>query len=129
MDFINVPASQIMPISGMNTPPTLSKIRDEADTFLFSKGPLPYKIWKNSLASSTGINKTPQEFVENFFDVLENSIKIQLRERGNTDKALLIKDAFDTLRSTFKLLNKAGIEYEPITFYCTLIGFILGKLR
>lgn len=118
-----------MPVSGLETPPTMAKIRDEADAFLFTKGPLPYKIWKNSLASSTGINKTSLEFVENFFDVLENSIKIQLRERNNTDKALLIKDAFDSLRSTFRLLNKSGIEYEPITFYCTLIGFILGKLR
>lgn len=129
MDFINVPASQIMPVSGLETPPTMAKIRDNADAFLFSKGPVPYKIWKNALASSTGVNKNTQEFMENFFDVLETSIKLQMRERGVTDKALLVKDAFDSLRSTFRLLNKAGIDYEPITFYCALIGFILGKLR
>jgi len=129
MEFISVPASQIMPVSGIETPLSLAKIRDETDTFLFSKGPVPYKIWKNALASSTGINKNTQEFMENFFDVLEGSIRLQMKERGNTDKTLLLKDAFDSLRSTFRLLNKAGIDYEPITFYCALIGLILGKLR
>jgi hypothetical protein len=68
-------------------------------------------------------------FVENFFDVLESSLRLQLKEKNNLDKALLIKDAFDVLRSTFRLLHKSGVEFDTLTFYSTLIGFVLGKMR
>ena len=129
MEYVEVPASQIMPVSGYEAPMGLSNIKSEANDFFFAKGQVPYKIYKNAGASSTGLNKTTAEFVENFFDVLESSLRLQLKEKNDVDKALLIKDAFDVLRSTFKLMNRSGVEFDTLTFYSTLIGFILGKMR
>ncbi len=129
MEYVEVPASQIMPVSGYEAPMGLNNIKSEANDFFFAKGQVPYKIYKNAVASSTGLNKTTAEFVENFFDVLESSLRLQLKEKNDVDKALLIKDAFDVLRSTFKLLHRSGVEFDTLTFYSTLIGFILGKMR
>lgn len=133
MNYVEVQSSQIMPISGIETPLELSKIRDAANDFFFSKGQLPYKTYKNALAGSTGINKTTAELVESFFDTLETSLKLQLKEndkdKTSPEKILLVKEAFDVLRSTFRLLYKTGCGFDVVTFYCAVAGFILGKLR
>jgi len=133
MNYVEVSSSQIMPVSGVETPLGLSKIRDEANDFFFSKGQIPYKIYKNALASSTGINKTTADLIESFFDTLETSLKLQLKEndkdKTSSEKSLIVKEVFDVLRGSFRLLNKTGSGFDVTTFYCSIVGFILGKLR
>jgi hypothetical protein len=133
MEFTEVQASQIMPVSGIETPMGLAKIKNEANDFFFSKGQLPFKIYKNALAGSTGVNKTTADLIEAFFDTLESSLKLQLKENDRDkslpEKTLIVKEAFDMLRSAFRILNKTGCEFDVTTFYCAIVGFILGKLR
>ncbi|NBW57096.1 hypothetical protein EBR43_04795 [bacterium] len=130
MEIITVPASQIMPVSGYTAPPSYTKVKEEIDAFFFSKGPLVYKIYKNAYTSSLGDSVSPDAFVEDFFVALENSLKQQVREKdGGVEQSLAIKECFNVLRSTFKLLQQANVHFDPLVFYGTLVAFILSKFK
>lgn len=131
MDYIEVPSSQIPPITGFEAPTPLKKVIDEANQFFYSQGILPYKIYKNALASSSGVSRNSKEFVENLFNILEDSLKIQLKEKDITtpERVVAVKEAFIVLRSMFKVLESANVQYDAVTFYGALVGYILGKLR
>jgi len=128
MEYINVPASQIMPVSGYELPTGLSKIKQEADNFFFSKGPLAYKIFKNASAQAHGESKNKEAFVMDFFNILEDSYRLQFKHLGG-DPSPVVKDVFDVLRNSFKILNHTNNSIEPITFYTAIVAYVLGKLR
>lgn len=130
MEIISVPASQIMPVSGFTAPPSYSRIKEEVDTFFFSKGPLIYKIYKNAYTSSLGDSASPDAFINDFFIALENSIKLQVKEKeGGVEQALAIKECFGILKGAFNLLRQANVKFDPLTFYGTLVAFILSKFK
>lgn len=131
MDYIEVPSSQIPPITGFETPTPLKKVIEEANGFFYKQGLLPFKIYKNALASSTGVSKNTKDFVENLFNILEDSLKIQLKEKdiSSPEKIVAVREAFGVLRSMFKILEGAQVKYDIIPFYAAVVGYILGKLR
>lgn len=130
MEYTYVPASQIPPISGFELPTSLKKINDEASNFFYGKGLINYKIFKNAYASSVGISKNSKEFIDNFFDVLEASLKIQLKENGNdAEQIIAVRETFNIIKSIFKVLDSTGIKIDTMTFFATVVGYILGKMR
>lgn len=129
MEIVNVPASQIMPVSGYAAPPSIAEIKKEAENFFFTKGPLAYKIYKNAYTSSLGDSASPDHFISEFFNALENSIKTQLKDNPNHDANIQVKHVFEILRNSFNVLKHSNVKVEPITFYATLVAFILSKLK
>lgn len=131
MEYIEVPSSQIPPITGFEAPTPLRKVTDEATNFFYKQGILPFKIYKNALASSTGVSRNSKDFVENLFNILEDSLKIQLKENdvSTPEKAVAVKEAFGVIRSMFKVLEGAQVRYDAVPFYAAVVGYILGKLR
>ena len=128
MEYINVPASQIMPVSGYELPLALKQIKKDAEDFFFSKGPLAYKIYKNSCAQSSGESKNKDAFIMDFINVLEESFKIQLKQ-NNQDITPAIKNVFEILRNSFRVLGNTNYTIEPITFFTSMVAFVLGKLK
>ena len=129
MEIINVPASQIMPVSGFVAPPSITQIKKEAENFFFSKGPLVYKIYKNAYTSSLGDSASPEHFITEFFHTLENSIRTQIKDNPNNEVNIQLKHVFEILRNSFDILKHSNVRVEPITFYATLVAFILSKLK
>ena len=131
MEYIEVPSSQIPPITGFEVPVPLKKIIDDANEFFYKQGILPYKIYKNAIASSTGVSRNSKEFVENLFNILEDSLKIQLKEKDITtpERVVAVREAFSVIKSMFKVLESADVRYDAVTFYGAVVGYILGKLR
>ena len=129
MEIINIPASQVMPVSGYIAPPSISQIKKEVENFFFSKGPLAYRIYKNAYTSSLGDSASPDHFISEFFTTLEDSIRSQLKNMSNTDATIALKNVFDILRSSFSILKQSGVHVEPVTFYATLVAFVLSKLK
>ena len=128
MDIINVPASQIMPVSGYELPTPLSKIKKEAEDFFFGKGPFAYKIFKNTYSQAQGESKNKEAFVIDFFNILEESTKLQLKTQGG-EISPVIKNIFENLRNNFRILNNTNNCVEPITFYTTIVAYVLSKLK
>jgi len=128
MEYNIVPASQIMPVSGFELPTPLTKIKKEAEDFFFSKGQLAYKIFKNAYAQAQGESKNKEAFVSDFFDILEESIRLQMKETG-VPMTPVIKDAFEIIKNSFKVLNHTNNQIEPITFYTAIVAYVLSKLR
>jgi len=129
MEYTYVPPSQIMPVSGFEVPVTsIPEVKKQVENFFFNKGQLAYKIYKNAYTQSLGSSLSPQAFVADFFDVLENSLKVQLKETG-AENSVAVKDAFDILRNTFKLLSKSNVQFDPIVFFGTIVAFILSKVK
>ena len=129
-EFITVPASQIMPVSGYVAPPSYGRVKEEVEAFFFSKGALAHKIYRNAYTSSLADSASPDAFVDDFFTALENSIRQQVREKnGNAEQCIAIKEAFIMLRSTFALLRNADVHFDPLTFYGTLVAFVLSKFK
>jgi len=128
MDVVNVVASQIMPVSGYVAPPSIAQVKKEVENFFFSKGPLAYKIYKNAYTSSLGDSASSEAFMQEFFNALENSVKLQLRN-DTVEPTTIVKNVFDTLRNSFAIINAAGVKIDPITFYATLVAFVLSKLK
>jgi hypothetical protein len=128
MEVINVPASQVLPVSGYVAPPSIAQVKKEAEEFFFSKGLLAHKIYKNAYTSSLADSPSSEQFIQDFFNVLENSIKTQIKN-NNQDVSISIKLVFDTLRNSFNILSALGVKIDPITFFATLVAFILSKLR
>lgn len=129
IEYTYVPASQIQPVSGFEIK-TLSveEVKKHVEQYFFANGQTAYKVYKNAYTQSLGSSRTPEAFVNDFFDVLENSLKLQLKE-ADKDGNVAIKDAFEILRNTFKLLSKSNVSFEPLTFFGTLVAFILSKLK
>lgn len=129
IEYTYVPASQIQPVSGFEVQKlSIDEVKKEVEQYFFSKGQLPYKIYKNAYTQSLGSSPTPEAFVSDFFDVLENSLKLQLKETER-DGNIALKEAFEILRNTFKLLSKSNVKFEPLTFFGTIVAFILSRLK
>ena len=128
MEIVNVAASQIMPVSGYTAPPSIAQVKKEVENFFFSKGPLAYKIYKNAYTSSLGDSASPEAFIQEFFNALENSIKLQLRDVV-VEPTTTLKNVFEILRNSFAILSTAGVKIDPVTFYATLVAFVLSKLK
>lgn len=129
MEIVNVVASQIMPVSGYTAPPSMAQVKKEVEDFFFSKGPIAYRIYKNAYASSLGDSSSPEQFVQEFFNALENSVKTQIKSSGVVEPTTAIKNVFDILRNSFAILSSTGIKIDPLTFYATLVAFVLSKLK
>jgi len=129
--YTTVPASQIMPVSGYELPTELNKIQTEALDFFFKKGPLAYKLYKNAYAISFTTSNDPNTFLANFFNVFEESLRLQLKNEGNDtpEKQLAIKNGFEIISKTLQLLSNSGIKINIETLYASFIAFILGKLK
>jgi len=125
------PASQIMPVSGYEMPTGLPKIQNEALDFFFKKGPLAYKLYKNAYAMSFTTANNPTTFLANFFNILEESLKIQLKEKNDIspEKTIAIKNAFEIIQKTLILLDNTAVKFDIETLYASYIAFILGKLK
>lgn len=129
MEFINVPASQVQPVSGYVAPPSIQRVKQEVEEFFFKKGMVAYKIYKNAYASSLGDSASEEAFITEFFNALENSVKTQLKTTSGTEPTAAVKDIFNIMRSSFSVLSHSGIKIDPITFYATLVAFVLSKLK
>lgn len=128
MEVISVAASQIMPVSGYVAPPSIAQVKKEVENFFFSKGPLAYKIYKNAYTSSLGDSTSSEAFVQEFFNALENSVKLQHRN-NMVEPTTIVKNVFDVLRNSFAIIDAAGVKIDPITFYATLVAFVLSKVK
>ena len=129
-DIKYIPASQIQPESGFQVKSlSVADVKKRVEEHFFSQGPTAYKIYKNALTASLGTSPSPEAFVADFFDILEDSIRLQQRETGNSELPIAIKEVFNIQKSAFNLLVKAGVKVEPTTFFATIVAFILGKLK
>lgn len=129
MEFINVSASQVQPVSGYIAPPSIERVKQEVEEFFFKKGIVAYKIYKNAYASSLGDSASQEAFIIEFFNALENSVKTQLKANNSTEPTAAVKEVFNIMRSSFSILSHSGIKIDPITFYATLVAFVLSKLK
>lgn len=131
MDIREVQSSQILPISGYEIPVKLEDIKKIIENYFFSLGPIPYKIYKNSFTTSLGSSPTSREFINNFFIVLENAFKIQIKENESdfSTKTAIVSELFGIIHNVLNILEKNKVELEAKIFYSALIGFILAKIR
>lgn len=128
MEYKEIQASQIMPVSALNVPMvSVEQAKKAVETFFFSQGPLAYKIYKNAFAQCQRFSSL-ETFVEDFFDALEVSLRMQLKESAQ-DGSVAIKEAFDILKNTFKLLAKSDVKFDPNVFFATVLAFILTRLK
>ena len=129
MEIITVPSSQIQPVSTFKATPSLPLIKAEVENFFFSKGPLAYKIYKNAYASSLGDSATPEAFINEFFNAFENSIKTQIKTNNNQANTTIVNNTFQILKNSFQILQQTGVNIDPVTFYATLVAFVLSKIK
>jgi len=128
MEYSEIQASQIMPVSALNVPlVSVEQAKKAVETFFFSQGPLAYKIYKNAYTQCLRFSSL-ETFVDDFFDVLEVSLKMQLKE-SNLEGSVAVKEAFEILRNTFKLLAKSNVKFDPTVFFGTVLAFILTRLK
>lgn len=128
MEYTEIQASQIMPVSALNVPAiSVEQAKRAVEAFFFSQGPLAYKVYKNAYTQCLRYGSL-ETFVEDFFDVLEVSLKMQLKE-SVTEGSVATKEAFDILRNTFKLLGKSNVKFDPKVFFGTLLAFVLTRIK
>jgi hypothetical protein len=84
--------------------------------------------YKNAYTSSLGDSASPEAFIQEFFNALENSIKLQLRDVV-VEPTTTLKNVFEILRNSFAILSTTGVKIDPVTFYATLVAFVLSKLK
>jgi len=131
MEITTVPSSQIQPVSTFKAIPSTPLVKAEVENFFFSKGPLVYKIYKNAYTSSLGDSITSDAFIDDFFVVLENSIKTEIKANNNqtNNNTTIVSNIFQILRNSFTVLRQSGVNLDPVTFYATLVAFVLSKIK
>jgi hypothetical protein len=58
-------------------------------------------------------------------------VRLQIRETSSEqqEKSLSIKEAFEIIANTFKILEKQNLQLEPIILFSALAGFVLAKSK
>ena len=125
------PSSQILPVSAINNTVNVSEIHRQAEQFFFSQGQLPYKVFKNAYTSSLPEPLSHSYFIQSLFYVIENSIKLQIKERNQSvqEQSLATKEIFEIIQTSFKLLEKLDLQIDPLVLYAAIAGFCLAKSK
>ena len=131
MEIHNVPSSQIMPVSAFDTHLNINTLYKQFEDYFFTKGQLPYKVFKNAYTSSLPDALSKTLFIQSLFNTLETAIKLQVKEtqQGQQEKSLSIKEAFEIVSNVFKILEKQNLQLEPIILFSALTGFVLAKSK
>jgi len=128
LEFVSVPASQIMPVSGTQITLNMSNFKKELEDFFIKKSLSAYKAYKNTYTSAAGTNKNKLDFLYAYIKTLEDTML--LNEANNApEKRIIIKDAFELIRHTCSLLINSGVDFEVDTFFASLAGYLTSKLK
>jgi len=131
MEIHNVASSQIMPVSAFDTQLNVPMLYKQFEQYFFTKGQLPFKVFKSSYTSSLPDCLSKTIFIQSLFNTLETAVRLQIRETSSEqqEKSLSIKEAFEIIANIFKILEKQNLQLEPIILFSALAGFVLAKSR
>lgn len=131
MEIHNIHPSQIMPVSAFDTQLDTSLLYKQFENYFFTKGQLPFKVFKTAYTSSLPDALSKTIFIQSLFNTIETAIKQQVKEtlQEQQEKALITKEAFEIISNVFKMLEKQNLQIEPIILYSALVGFVLARSK